>query len=77
MTQLTEKFSLRRIMIVFLIILVPATAISINNASWAEPIKNSIKAYVAPVLTAAGAINIFKNAKDLVHDHWRKLPRKL
>jgi hypothetical protein len=71
MIQLLEKFSLRRIMIVFLIILVPPTAISINNASWAEPIRANAKAYVEPVLVATTAIVTSINVKGLLQNAWK------
>jgi hypothetical protein len=71
MSQLTEKFSLRRIMIVFLIILVPSTAITINNASWAEPIRAKAQAYVAPVLFAATAIVTTINATGMIQNAWK------
>jgi hypothetical protein len=64
MIQLSMKFSPRRIVVVCLMILGSGTAIAIQNAPRAEPIKNYIKAYVAPVFTAAGAIKL---ATDMAH----------
>ena len=61
MTQLSMKFSRRRIVVIGLIILGSGTAIAIQNVPRARPVKTYIQAYVAPVFTAAGAMNIAIN----------------
>ena len=69
MTQLSVKFSPRRIIIVCLIILAFGTAIVVQNASRAEPVRNYINAYVSPVFTAAAGIVTFKSLSDMIHNY--------
>ena len=75
MTQLSTKFLTRRIMIVCLMILIPATGIAIVTAPQAEPIRNNVKAYGEPVLKytsmVGGSIPLVQVVKALVHKGWK------
>ena len=75
MTQLSAKFLTRRIMIVCLMILIPATGIAIVTAPQAEPIRNNVKAYGEPVLRytsmVGGSIPLVQVVKALVHKGWK------
>jgi hypothetical protein len=75
MTQLSAKILTRRIMIVCLMILIPATGIAIATVPQAEPIKNNVKAYAEPVLKytsmVGGSIPLVQIVKTLVHKGWK------
>jgi hypothetical protein len=77
MTQLSAKILARRTMIVCLTILIPATGIAIETAPQAEPIRASVKAYVAPVIqhTAemAATIHVASFLKELIHKDWKRV----
>ena len=75
MTQLSAKFLARRIMIVCLVILIPATGIAIVTVPQAKPIKDSVQAYGEPVLKytsmVGGSIPLVQIVKALVHKGWK------
>jgi hypothetical protein len=71
MTQLSAKILTRRIMIVCLVILIPATGIAIATAPQAKPIRDNVQAYGEPVLKytsmVGGSIPLVQIVKALVH----------
>jgi hypothetical protein len=71
MTQLSVKILARRIMIVGLMILMPATGIVIATAPQAKPIRDNVQAYGEPVLKytsmLGGSIPLVQIVKALVH----------
>ena len=71
MTQLSAKFPARRIMIVCLMILMPATGIAIATAPQAKPIRDNVQAFGEPVLKytsmVGGSIPLVQILKALVH----------
>jgi len=75
MTQLAAKILARRIMIVCLSILIPATGIAIATAPQAKPIRDNVQAYGEPVLKytsmVGGSIPLVQIVKALVHKGWR------
>jgi hypothetical protein len=75
MTQLSAKILSRRIMIVCLMILIPATGIAIATVPQAERIKNNVKAYAEPVLRyssmVGGSIPLAQIVKALAHKGWK------
>ena len=77
MTQLSAKILSRRIMIVCLMILIPATGIAIATVPQAERIKNNVKAYAEPVLRyssmVGGSIPLAQIVKALVHKGWKRV----
>ncbi len=75
MTQLSAKILTRRIRIVCLTILIPATGIAIATAPQAQPIRDNVKAYGEPVLKytsmVGGSIPLVQIVKALVHKGWK------
>ena len=75
MTQLPAKILARRIMIVCLTILIPATGIVIATAPQAKPIRDNIQAYGDPLLKytsmVGGSIPLVQIVKALVHKGWK------
>jgi hypothetical protein len=71
MTQQSSKILTRRIMIVCLVILMPATGIAIATAPQAKPIRDNVQAYGEPVLKytsmVGGSIPLVQIVKALVH----------
>ena len=75
MTQLSAKILARRIMIVCLSILIPATGITIATAPQAKFIRDNVQAYGEPVLKytsmVGGSIPLVQIVKALVHKGWK------
>jgi hypothetical protein len=75
MTQLAEKISLRRIMIVCLVVLIPATGITIAVAPSAQPIRTGIQNYGAPAIDytskLAGSVAFGAMVKTFIQDMWK------
>ena len=75
MTQLSAKILTRRIMIVCLAILIPATGIAIATVPQADPVKTSVKAYGETVLKytsmVGGSIPLVQVVKAQVHKGWK------
>jgi hypothetical protein len=75
MTQLSAKILTRRIMIVGLVILMPATGIAIVTVPQAKPVRDNVQAYGEPVLKytsmVGGSIPLVQIVKALVHKGWK------
>jgi hypothetical protein len=75
MTQLSAKILTRRIMIVCLVILIPATGIAVVTVPQAKPVRDNLQAYGEPVLKytsmVGGSIPLVQIVKALVHKGWK------
>lgn len=75
MTQLAGKFSLRRIMIVCLVVLVPATGFSIAFAPLSEQFKTNIHNALVNTTLAGAAVTAIDRA-IAAFEHLEKVARK-